>query len=424
MIRPDVAWALRGRVSGLSLNGTRNALPEPFRSMADHLDAVLVDEDLTGTARREALALARLPAWQAMLAARSDRDELVKALAAADPDAPPPEADGTPERCATLADVRRLVADTEWPWQGWLAAGVLNALASDPGTGKTIMAADLARRAWFGLCWPDGQPNPLPEGTRTLWVPGDRHYVQLIDLADKYGLPDEAMLFNAPVADPTAGLDLDDPDELAALRARILAELPGLVIIDTVGMTTARNLCRPEDARAYFGPLMDLARDTGIPFLLLTHLSRDAQALGRRIVGACRLVWKMTHPDPEGQRDRRRLWVDKTYIVKPPPLGMTIADAGCSFDSNPPTAPDSDKGGRPPEARDKANAFLIAKLTEGDRKQCELVSEWESTGGAKGTVFDAFRAMQADGRLFIDDTVKPKVCHLVRNPPQGQEPGS
>jgi hypothetical protein len=85
-----------------------------------------------------------------MLAARPDRDGLVKAVADADPTGPPPGADNTPERCATLADLRRLVADTEWPWPGWLAAGVLNALAADPGTGKTVLAADLARRLWFG----------------------------------------------------------------------------------------------------------------------------------------------------------------------------------------------------------------------------------------------------------------------------------
>src|SRR3954454_6958905 len=108
------------------------------------------------------------------------------------------------------------------------------------------------------------------------------------------------MVFNAPAADPTAGLDLDDPDELAALDRRIRAKRPGLVIIDTVGMTTAKNLCRPEDARDYFALLMEMAQRTRVPFLLLTHLSKDATALGRRIVGACRSVWKMTHPDPEG----------------------------------------------------------------------------------------------------------------------------
>src|SRR5206468_3520685 len=103
-----------------------------------------------------------------------------------------------------------------------------------------------------------------------------------------------------------------------------------------------------------FGPLMDLARRTGVPFLLLTHLSKDGQALGRRINGACRVVLKMTHPDPDGQPDRRRLWVDKTYSEKPPALGMTICAAGCRFDSNPPTAPEPNKGGRPSEERSKA----------------------------------------------------------------------
>ena len=96
---------------------------------------------------------------------------LVKALADIDPTGPPPEPDPA-ERCATLADVRRLVADTEWLWPGWLAAGVLNALAADPGTGKTILAMDLARRLWFKLAWPDGQANPMPGGRGRCGCPG------------------------------------------------------------------------------------------------------------------------------------------------------------------------------------------------------------------------------------------------------------
>jgi hypothetical protein len=403
------AWTLAALLAGEPVNGELKALTNRFRRVADHLAALPPQ--------------ARQGAWNGFLCGCPDPEETVRALANVDPSGPRPDAP-EPERCATLADVRRIVADTQWPWPGWLASGVLNALAADPGTGKTIMAADIARRLWFGLSWPDNQANPLPEGTRTLWVPGDRHYVQLSDLATGYGLPGEAILFNAPVADPTAGLDLDDPGELAALDGRIRAERPGLVIVDTVGMTTARNLCRPEDARAYFGPLMDLAQQTGIPFLLLTHLSKDAQALGRRIVGACRLVWKMTQPDPEGQPDRRRVWVDKSYAVKPPALGMSIAAPGCSFDFNPPAAPEPSRGGRPPEKLVKAIAFLTEKLTAGDCKQRDLVQDWEKDGGSKGTIFDAFRAMQADGRIVIDDSVKPKVCHLVKNTPEGQEPDS
>ena len=44
-------------------------------------------------------------------------------------------------------------------------------------------------------------------------------------------------------------------------------------MIDTVGMTTSRNLCRPEEARAFFAPIIDLAGRTGVPFVELTHLS-------------------------------------------------------------------------------------------------------------------------------------------------------
>ena len=409
MISPLDAWTLRRLVTGHELNGGLATVSEAFRPLADHLAELPPD--------------GRPSAWHGYLCGRPDRDAMVKALADADPSGTPPEAEPS-GACATLADLRRLVADDQWFWKGWLAVGVLNALAADPGTGKTVMAADLARRLWFKLPWPDGQENGWPEGTRTLWVPGDRHYTQLLGLADKFGLPDAAMLFNAPASDPTAGLDLDDPAELTALADRVRAERPGLVIVDTVGQTTGKNLCKPEDARDYFGPLMDLAFATGVPFLVLTHLSKDGNALGRRINGACRLVWKMTAPDPEGARDRRRVGVDKTYAEKPPALGMTIGASGCDFDFNPPTAPEASKGGRPPEKLEKAAAFMAGRLADGDRRWAELIEEWMRSGEAKGTIFNAAKAMQEDGRLVIDDTVKPKVCHLVKNPENGQEPGS
>jgi hypothetical protein len=408
-VSPIDAWTIRRLLTGQSLNGEPRTLSGPFRQLAAHLDVLPTR--------------ARQTAFDGFLCGRSDGETLVKALADVDPSSPPPEPEPA-ARCATLTDVRRLMADDQWLWKAWLAVAVLNGLAADPGTGKTIMAMDLARRLWFRLPWPDGQPNTLPEETRTLWVPGDRHYGQLLGLAQAFKLPDEALILNAPADDPTAGLDLDDPAVLADLSARIRGEAPGLVIVDTVGMTTAKNLCKPEDARDYFGPLMDMARDSGVPFLLHTHLSREGQALGRRIVAACRLVWKMTDPHPEGQPNRRRLWVDKTYAEKPPALGMTIGAAGCDFDSKPPTAPAPASVGRPSKERDEATRFLTEKLTPGDRKQCELVSEWEALGKPTATLFNAFKAMQAYGRLVIDDGVKPKVCHLVKNPPGGQEPDS
>ncbi|MEW4568503.1 AAA family ATPase [Tautonia sp. JC769] len=382
MIRSLDAWVIRRMLAGGEINGERESLSDPFLRIAEHLDEL----DPQG----------RQAAWNGFLCGRADADELTVALSAVDPLGPPPEPE--PARsCATLADVRSLVASAGWHWEQWLLAGALNGLAADPGTGKTVMAADLARRLWFGEPWPDGQPNTFPEGTRTLWVPGDRHYSQLMDLAASYKLPDEALLFNASPDDPTTGFDLDDPAELTKLADRIVSEKPGLVIVDTVGMSTGRNLCKPEDANAYFGPLMDIAQATGRAFLLLTHLSSSGEALGRRFTGACRVVWKMTTPDPEKQPDRRRVWVDKSLTVKPAPLGMTFGDEGCTFDFTPPTGPEprSRKRGPSPEKLEACKTWLAERLTT-PSMVVDVRRDAEAENFSAGTLYGARDALSAD----------------------------
>ena len=91
------AWALRRLLCVEAVNGELQAVSEAFRPMAERLAAVLVDEILTGQARREALAAARFPVWEIMLAARDDVDAIVMALAATDPEGPAPERDDAPE---------------------------------------------------------------------------------------------------------------------------------------------------------------------------------------------------------------------------------------------------------------------------------------------------------------------------------------
>jgi hypothetical protein len=402
-------WVLARLVADMPLNGEAAAMSAELRPLADRLAAMPPDR------RADMLDVASLY--------MPKRADFLKAVALADRNgsAPAPAANGPP-RSATLATMRKLMANTSWPWPGWLAGASLNSLAADPGIGKTILAVTLASILWFRRPWPDGQANPFPEKTRTLWLPADHQYPQLMDLATACGLPDDAIVFNAPEDDPTGGLDLDDPDVRDALKDRIVTEAPGLTIIDTVGMTTGLNLCRPEDARAYFGPLMAMANETATPFLLLTHLSRDMQALGRRIVGASRVVWKLTHPDPDGQPDRRRLWVDKSYAVKPVPLGMSIADAGCTFDFNPPEAPEPRPPGRPSDKRDKAARFIREALTAlNDQIGNVLSDRWEKDhGGSSKTFWRAVDDMSDAGELATDGgkgTGKQTILHLI-----GQNP--
>jgi hypothetical protein len=376
------AWVLARIMSGQAIDGEVAGVSDGLRTLAEGL----------ATAREED----RLAILEGFTLNAGAPDDLSRAIVDADPLGPPPAAEaGQSRRRATLADVRRLVADASWPWKGWLAGGVLNSLAADPGIGKTLLAMTLARTLWTGAPWPDGQPNPFPAGTPTLWVPGDHHYNQLLELAAQYGLPDEAILLAADAEAPTGGQDLDDEAVLAALDQQIRAEAPGLVIIDTIIGTTGRNLGKPEESRAYFGPLMTIAVQTNTSFLLLTHLSKEGQALGRRIIGASRVVWKLTHPDPEGHPDRRKFWVDKSYIQRPPALGMTIGDSGCTFDLEPPSPPEA-KPARGAAKLEACKQWLTEHLTPNPAPVKDIREEAEKSGFYAATLYIAHEQLGLD----------------------------
>ncbi len=80
MMPPYATWTLARALAGMDLNGELDAVAEPWKGMARHL-AQLPPPD-------------RAAAFQAMLAARPDRDELVKDLADQRADQPPSEGDG------------------------------------------------------------------------------------------------------------------------------------------------------------------------------------------------------------------------------------------------------------------------------------------------------------------------------------------
>jgi len=108
MMPPYAAWTLARALAGMDLNGELDAVAEPWKGMARHL-AQLPPPD-------------RAAAFQAMLAARPDRDELVKDLADQRADQPPSEGDGDALeewesiRLGTLPPVKPFPVDVlPWP---------------------------------------------------------------------------------------------------------------------------------------------------------------------------------------------------------------------------------------------------------------------------------------------------------------------
>lgn len=297
----------------------------------------------------------------------------------------------TADDVATIDDLIRAGSEVCWLWPGWLPSGVLAVLAAEGGTGKTRFCADLVRRIRYGLPWPDGAPMTLSPESIALWVMSDNHHDEMVTVAQAFGIKD-SLRVNASKADPFGGVTLDDPAELAALEARIRAVRPALVLVDTVGNATDRNLSRQEDAKAFYQPLQIIARRNRVAVVCVTHLNASGAVLGRRALEKVRLAIQMERPDPENQPDRRRLWVGKSNAKYPPVLGVTMGDHGNEYDLTPPPRSGGFEPGKKPAARPKvgqAAEWLQERLKVGAVKVGNTRNEAEEAGIAAPALYAA-----------------------------------
>ena len=271
---------------------------------------------------------------------------------------------------------------TKWAWEGWIQLGATTCLAAEPGTGKTRYGMDLAKRIFHGTTWPDGTPIPDEiKGKTTLWIPADGQYAEISDIPEQFGIPHDVVKLNAFKSNPFDGTNLEKPEQFKALEERINRLKPVLVFVDTIGMVTETGTTKTEDAKKVFKPFMEIAARTGTGVILVTHLNKNGEALGRRIIGATRQVIKLSKPETCGENDRR-LWVDKSSSKKPPALRMIMGDNGNEYDDQAPEdtgGSTSQGGGEMPLVR--CMAWVRDLLQECDREQSKLYSDGKSLHG-------------------------------------------
>lgn len=270
------------------------------------------------------------------------------------------------EEYATAADIKAANKSTRWAWNGWIQLGATTCLAAEPGCGKTRLCMDLAKRIYHGLPWPDGTEMPEElKGKPTLWIPADGQYSEISDIPEQMGIPHESVVLNAHKSNPFSGTTLENPQQFNGLRKCIAKVKPALVFVDTVGMVTETGTSKPEDAKKVFKPFTEIAAELNCGIILVTHLNKGGEALGRRITGATRQVIKLSKPETCGENDRR-LWVDKTSSKKPPALRVIMGDDGNQYDEQAPedTGGSSPGGGEMPLPR--CVAWLKDMLTERD----------------------------------------------------------
>jgi hypothetical protein len=325
-----------------------------------------------------------------------------------------PPGSSPPPPPATLADLRLSFTGTRWIWPGWIPSGRISGLAATEGCGKTRLMLDLARRIWHGLPWPDGHESTFPANTPTLWLCADGNQDDLAEAVLSYGLPDEAVFFNTVPDDIYGGTDLDAIETLATLDEFIPLVRPAFVVIDSLTFATRRDLCRQSDVQVLLTPLKLLAQKHQVAIIPQLHISREGSVLGRRSRGLTRTLIKLEANDPDVQPDRRRLWVDKSFDKKPPPLGVTMTDRGNEYDGDapPPLAPAAPRNpGRPSAESERARKFILDALRLADRRLTEVKNEFLGSGGSERTFWRARDDLVTAGEITCDGT--PKILHLV-----------
>jgi hypothetical protein len=244
---------------------------------------------------------------------------------------------------ATLADAERYIGEMEYLWDLWIPKGAITAVTSGPGIGKTRWVAELCRRLWSGEPWPDGSPNPLPAGTRTLWLPYDRNWHGLTRALHQFGVPSEAVILPTRRDKPLSLPDFDSPSTMGVLQGLIEEHKPGMSVIDSTTYASAFNTGKPNEAKIAYDPIMDVLMETKQAGIGITHVNREGELLNRRFLERCRIKIKITRPDPT-RHHALRIEVDKSDDKIPPPIGAILSEKEITYDLSPPTEPEVAKG--------------------------------------------------------------------------------
>jgi hypothetical protein len=325
-------------------------------------------------------------------------------------------------RDATVADLRACQSLDSWAWPLWIPNAALTLLAAELGTGKTRFCFDLCRRAFHGLTSPDGAVTFAPGG-RSLWVVADNQWQEMCDIAAEFAIPDEVVILNAPASDPYAGTSLQTAEELADLEARIVRVRPAFVVIDTITNTGDFKSQDSADAKRQYKPLQEIAARCQVPIICVTHLNAGGKVLGRRAVEKVRVVIQLECPDPDGQPDRRKLWVPKSKAIKPAPLGVTMTGEGNEYDATPPEAPGPNRingaTGPLPVKTVECRNWLAELLSLGQARVSMIRTRAEQAGHSARTLY------KAKDLLHVEETEEDgrKWWALPRNAENGHANG-
>ena len=161
----------------------------------------------------------------------------------------------------------------DWLWDGWLAAGKLQILGGQPGTGKTTIATALAATVTTGGRWPDG--SRAEAGSVVIWSGEDDPADTLVPRLRAAGADMTRVHFIDGMRDGADRYPFDparDSDSLLEALAGI-GDVR-LLVIDPIVSAVAGDSHKNAEVRRSLQPLVDLAQRQRCALLGVTHFTK------------------------------------------------------------------------------------------------------------------------------------------------------
>ncbi len=240
----------------------------------------------------------------------------------------------------SLAEIAADLQPVTWLWPNWLPIGMITLLAAKPGTGKSMLALDLAGRIITGQPWPDGSPA-LPGTRNVVYIDGENIPQVHNERAIAWSMPREQLYMMLPDEEAML-IDLSGERDQEILAQMVYRLEPALIVVDSLGAVLGKGENAVEDVRAFLGFLAGLAQHHGVAVLVIHHLRKSTggqlplfgdidpdQIRGSgHITAMSRVAWGLSavqtgsKPDPNGPR---KLQVIKSNLGRhPEPLGVLL----------------------------------------------------------------------------------------------------
>lgn len=161
----------------------------------------------------------------------------------------------------------------DWLWPGWLAAGKLQILGGQPGTGKTTIGTALAATVTIGGRWPDGSRAEV--GSVVIWSGEDDPADTLVPRLLAAGADMARIHFIDGMRDRAERYPFDPANDSGALM-EALARIGDvhLLIIDPIVSAVAGDSHKNAEVRRALQPLVELAQRQRCALLGVTHFTK------------------------------------------------------------------------------------------------------------------------------------------------------